>query len=439
MVLVVYFTDPKRYFSLTLPKKYRMKISTSDIEIMAPAGNFESLMAAVQGGANSVYFGVGHLNMRAKSTVNFSIKDLPEIVKVCRQSNIKSYLTVNTVLYDHDIEPMQNTIRAAANAGISAVIASDQSAISFARELGVEVHLSTQLNISNTMSLKFYSQWADVAVLARELTLDQVAVISKNIEEEGIRGPAGENIKLEMFVHGALCMAVSGKCYMSLHQANSSANRGACLQICRRSYTVTDNETGDQLEIDNEYIMSPKDLCTIGFLNKVLDAGVRVLKIEGRARSAEYVKTVTQCYREAVGSIADGTYGDEKIAGWMQRLSKVFNRGFWDGYYLGQRLGEWSHYYGSVATEKKVYVGKVTNYFANIGVAEIKVEAEQLNTGDKLLIIGPTTGVVELNAEEIRVDLKVSNSCSKGIKCSLPTPTLVRRNDKLYKLIENKL
>jgi U32 family peptidase len=415
-----------------------MSIMISDIEIMSPAGNFESLMAAIQGGANSVYFGVGHLNMRAKSTVNFSIKDLPEIVSLCKQNNVKSYLTVNTVLYDHDIEPMQNTITAAVKAGVSAVIASDQSAISFARQQGVEVHLSTQLNISNSMSLKFYSQWADVAVLARELTLDQVSVISKNIEDEGIKGPSGENIKLEMFVHGALCMAVSGKCYLSLHQANSSANRGACLQICRRSYTVIDNETGDKLEIDNEYIMSPKDLCTIGFLNKVLDSGVRVLKIEGRARSAEYVKTVTQCYREAVESIANGSYGDEKIAEWMDRLSKVFNRGFWDGYYLGQKLGEWSHYYGSVATEKKVYVGKVTNYFANIGVTEIKVEAEPLYKGDKLLIIGPTTGVVELNADEIRVNLNVAESCSKGVKCSLATPTLVRRNDKLYKLIDNK-
>lgn len=415
-----------------------MIFNPSDIEVMAPAGNFESLMAAIQGGANSVYFGVGHLNMRAKSTVNFTADDLPEIVRICSEHNVKTYLTVNTVLYDHDLPPMRKTIEAAARAGISAIIASDQSAISYAREQGVEVHLSTQLNISNTESLKFYAQWADVAVLARELTLDQVAVIARSIEEQNITGPSGKKIQLEMFAHGALCMAVSGKCYMSLHQANSSANRGACLQICRRSYTVTDNETGDQLEIDNEYIMSPKDLCTIGFLNKIIASGVKVLKLEGRARSPEYVKTVTQCYREAVEAIADGTYGQEKIDEWMDRLSKVFNRGFWDGYYLGQRLGEWSHQYGSVATERKVYVGKITNFFTNLGVAELKVEATQFNKNDKVLIIGPTTGVVELVAEDIRVDDKSVEKCPKGIKCSFATPELVRRNDKVYKVVSVK-
>jgi putative protease len=412
-----------------------MHPSEKQIEIMAPVGSFESLMAAIQGGANSVYFGVGHLNMRSKSTVNFTLTDLAEIVSICKTNGIKTYLTVNTVLYDHDITPMQHTIDAAAKAGVSAVIVSDQSAILYAREQGVEVHLSTQLNISNTQSLIFYSQWADVAVLARELTLDQVATISKNIKDQNITGPSGNLIKLELFAHGALCMAVSGKCYMSLHQANSSANRGACLQICRRSYTVTDNETGDQLEIDNEYIMSPKDLCTIGFLNKIIDSGVTVLKLEGRARSPEYVKTVTQCYREAVNSIADGTYGTEKIKEWEGRLVKVFNRGFWDGYYMGQRLGEWSHFYGSVATEQKIYCGKITNFFTKLGVAEILVESSNLNKGDKLLIIGPSTGVVECTAEEIRVDDKPQDSVAKGIRCSIVSPTLLRRNDKVYKMI----
>ena len=415
-----------------------MPISRKDIEIMAPAGNFEALMAAIQGGANSVYFGVGHLNMRAKSTVNFTVNDLAEIVRVCKEHGVKSYLTVNTVLYDHDLEPMHRTIDEAAKAGISAVIASDQAAIFYAREKGVEVHLSTQLNISNTQSLKFYSQWADVAVLARELTLEQVSVIYNNIEQQNIVGPAGEKIKLEMFAHGALCMAVSGKCYMSLHEANSSANRGACLQICRRSYTVTDNETGDQLEIDNEYIMSPKDLCTIGFLNKMIDAGVRVLKLEGRARSPEYVKTVTQCYSEAVQAIEDGTYGEEKINGWMERLSTVFNRGFWNGYYLGQRLGEWSHHYGSVATERKVYCGKITNYFTKIGVAEILVEATELHKGDKLLITGPTTGVVEYTVDDVRVDDQSVDTVNKGIRYSIASETLLRRSDKVYRIIKAK-
>ncbi|MDD2196404.1 MAG: U32 family peptidase [Bacteroidales bacterium] len=409
----------------------------NDIEIMAPAGSFESLMAAIQGGANSVYFGVGHLNMRARSTVNFTTEDLPKIIDLCNQHNVRTYLTVNTVLYDHDIKPMQLTIDAAAKAGISAIIASDQAAIFYAREKGLEVHLSTQLNISNTQSLKFYSQWADVVVLARELSLTQVAEISRNIYEQNIVGPSGKPIKIELFAHGALCMAISGKCYMSLHQANSSANRGACLQICRRSYKLTDNETDEQLVVENEYIMSPKDLCTIGFLNKIIGAGVTVLKLEGRARSPEYVKTVTQCYREAVASIAEGTYDQEKIDGWLDRLSKVFNRGFWNGYFLGQKLGEWSHQYGSVATEKKVYVGKVSNYFSNVGVAEIKAEASELFKGDKVLIIGPTTGVVELIAQEIRVDNKSTEQCIKGELCSFATPELVRRNDRLYRIIKN--
>jgi len=309
------------------------------IEVMSPAGNFESLMAAIQGGANSVYFGVGKLNMRAKSSVNFGLQDLSEIAEICNKHNVKTYLTVNTVLYDEDIKLMKQTISEAKNAGISAIIASDQAAIMYAREHDVEVHLSTQLNISNTEALKFYSKWADVVVLARELNLDQVKQIAKNIRDQNVAGPSGNRIKLEMFVHGALCMAISGKCYMSLHQANHSANRGECLQICRRAYTVTDKDTGDQLEIDNEFIMSPKDLCTIGFLDKIIDAGVEVLKIEGRARSPEYTKTVTRCYRQAVDAISDGTYGPEKINGWMEQLKTVFNRGFWDGYYLGQKNG----------------------------------------------------------------------------------------------------
>ncbi len=415
-----------------------MQINLDIIEVMAPAGNFESLMAAIQGGADSVYFGVGHLNMRAKSTVNFTVDDLPEIVDRCKANKVKTYLTVNTVLYDEDIVPMQQTIDAASRAGVSAIIASDQAAIIYARQQGVEVHLSTQLNISNTEALKFYSNWADVAVLARELNLDQVSNITKNIYEQSITGPSGRRIRLEMFVHGALCMAVSGKCYLSLHQANHSANRGACIQICRRSYTVTDKETDSQLDIDNEYIMSPKDLCTIGFLNKIIASGVTVLKIEGRARSPEYVKTVTQCYKEAVNAIANGEYTADAIAEWKNRLSKVFNRGFWDGYYLGQKLGEWSHEYGSVAKEKKIFVGRVTNYFSKLGVVEIKPEASELHNNDKVLIIGPTTGVVETVAEGIRVDDKIVSKCPKGTKCSFKTPELVRRGDKLYRLVENK-
>lgn len=405
---------------------------------MAPAGSFESLMAAIQGGADSVYFGVGHLNMRAKSTVNFTVDDLPEIVDRCKANKVKTYLTVNTVLYDEDILPMQQTIDAASRAGVSAIIASDQAAIIYAREQGVEVHLSTQLNISNTEALKFYSNWADVAVLARELNLDQISTITKNINEQSISSPSGRRIRLEMFVHGALCMAVSGKCYLSLHQANHSANRGACIQICRRSYIVTDKETDSQLDIDNEYIMSPKDLCTIGFLNKIIASGVSVLKIEGRARSPEYVKTVTQCYKEAVNAIATGEYTAEAIAEWKNRLSKVFNRGFWDGYYLGQKLGAWSHEYGSVAKEKKIFVGRVTNYFSKLGVVEIKPEASELLNNDKVIIIGPTTGVVETVAEGVRVDDKIVSKCPKGTKCSFKTPELVRRGDKLYRLVENK-
>ncbi|MHC1703366.1 MAG: peptidase U32 family protein [Tenuifilaceae bacterium] len=410
-------------------------LKRSEIEVMSPAGNFESLIAAIQGGANSVYFGVGHLNMRAKSSVNFSVSDLKEIVRICKENGINSYLTVNTVLYDNDLSAVKELLLEAKSAGVSAIIASDQAALMYAFELGHEIHLSTQLNISNLQSLKFYSQWADVVVLARELSLDQIAQIYIGIQNEKIVGPSGNPIKIELFVHGALCMAISGKCYLSLHQENISANRGACLQICRRSYTVQETETGKELEIDNEYIMSPKDLCTINFLNKIIDSGVKVLKIEGRARAPEYVKTVTQCYREAVDSIIDNTYNQEKIDGWMNRLSSVFNRGFWDGYYLGRKLGEWSHVYGSVATERKVYCGKITNYFSNLGVAEVLVEAHDLFVNDKILIIGSTTGVHEDIISEIRVDDKIIETCKKGIKCSIPVSSTVRRSDKLYRII----
>lgn len=405
------------------------------IEVMAPAGNFESLQAAIQGGADSVYFGVGHLNMRAKSSINFQVADLPVITQICRNNGIKTYLTVNTVLYDEDLASMREVMDAAATAGISAIIASDQAAMEYAREKGIEVHLSTQLNIGNTQSLKFYAKWADVVVLARELNLEQIAQISRNIEEQRITGPSGNPIKIELFAHGALCMAISGKCYLSLHEANSSANRGACLQICRRSYTVTDNETGAQLEIDNEYIMSPKDLCTIGFLDKILESGVKILKIEGRARGPEYVKTVVSCYAEAIDAVIEGTYNQEKIIRWTKRLSTVFNRGFWDGYYLGRRLGEWSKSYGNIATERKQYVGKITNYFSKLGVAEISVEASELFKGDKILIIGPTTGVMEDTVKEIQIEGKSVEQSPKGIKCSVPVPGKVRRSDKLYRIV----
>lgn len=405
---------------------------------MSPAGNFESLMAAIQGGANAVYFGVGHLNMRAKSSVNFTVADLKEIVRICNENGVRSYLTVNTVLYDNDLPAVKTLLQEAKSAGVSAIIASDQAALMYAFELGHEIHLSTQLNISNLQSLKFYAQWADVVVLARELTLEQIHEIYEGIEKDNITGPSGKKIKIELFAHGALCMAVSGKCYLSLHQENISANRGACLQICRRSYTVQETETGKQLEIDNEYIMSPKDLCTINFLNKLIDAGVRVLKIEGRARAPEYVKTTTQCYSEAVEALCDGTYSAEKIEGWMVRLSSVFNRGFWDGYYLGRKLGEWSHVYGSVATERKIYCGKITNYFSNLGVAEVSIEAHELFLNDKFLIIGSTTGVIEGTVDEIRVDEKPADLCPKGIKCSIPIKTPVRRSDKLYRIISEE-
>lgn len=413
-------------------------IKREEIEIMAPAGSWESLAAAIQAGADSVYFGVEKLNMRSKSSSNFTTQDLRKIVSICRENNIKSYLTVNTILYDNDMNLMREVIQVAKESEVSAVIASDVAAMMFANSIGVEVHLSTQLNITNVESLKFYAQFADVVVLARELNMDQVAGIYQHIVEEEIRGKKGELIRIEMFCHGALCMAVSGKCYLSLHEKNLSANRGECNQICRRAYVVKDKDSEIELEIDNEYIMSPKDLKTIGFLNRMLDSGVRVLKIEGRARGPEYVKTVVSCYREAVESYLDGTFTLEKIEGWNERLSKVFNRGFWNGYYLGQRLGEWSSNYGSEATHKKMYIGKVTNYYAKIGVAEILIEAQHLSIGDEILITGETTGAYEDLVEEIRVELKPVEKAVKGEYLSLKTTDIVRRNDKVYKIVASK-
>jgi putative protease len=411
-------------------------MNRSEIEIMAPAGSYESLMAAIQGGADSVYFGAEQLNMRAASSINFSLDDLRNIVAICRKNNIKSYLTVNVVVFDHEMEQMHRIIDSAIESGVSAVIASDLSVIEYAFKSGIEVHLSTQLNITNTGALKFYSQWADVAVLARELNLEQVKYIYGKIREQDIRGPRGELVKIEMFVHGALCMAISGKCYLSLHENNTSANRGKCYQTCRKSYIVTEKESGSQLEIDNEYIMSPKDLCTIGFTDRLLDAGVRVFKIEGRARPPEYVKIVASCYDEAVRSVIDGTYSNEKIEIWKNRLSSVFNRGFWDGYYLGQKLGEWNTSYGSLASKKKLYIGKITNYFTNLNVAEIKLENGDLEKGDLILVTGPTTGVIELTVGEIRVDLKETGKALKGEFCSVKIPDYLRRSDKVYKWIE---
>jgi U32 family peptidase len=406
-----------------------------DIEIMAPAGSYESLMAAIQGGAGSVYFGVAHLNMRSRSANNFSLDDLRKIVEISSANGVKTYLTLNVEIFDTETDQMHAVLDAAREAGISAVIAADISVIIYARSIGLEVHISTQVNITNFEAVKFYAQFADVVVLAREMNLGRVWEISNQIREYQVKGPSGELIRLEMFVHGALCMAISGKCYLSLHEMNSSANRGSCLQTCRRAYTVTDKETGAELEIDNEYIMSPKDLKTIHFLNKILDTGVSVLKIEGRARSADYVKTTVQCYHEAVKSYFEGTYTEEKINDWDQRLSSVFNRGFWDGYYLGQRLGEWSANYGSRATKRKIYLGKCTNYFTNIKVAEFKLETQNLKTGDEIIVSGPTTGVHQTAVSEIRVEMDAVKEGLKGQFISVPVDVKLRRSDKLYKLV----
>lgn len=409
-------------------------IKREDIQILAPAGSFESLHAAIQGGADAVYFGVGSLNMRSRSSGNFSLESLKDISEICRENNIRAHLTVNTLMYDEDMPALEKIISEAAIHGISAVIASDIAAVEYARRMDVGVHMSTQVNISNIEAVRFYSRFADVMVLARELNLDQVKNISAIIDKENITGPSGRKVRLEVFVHGALCMAISGKCYLSLHESGHSANRGACLQICRRAYTVKEKETGRELEIDNEFIMSPKDLCTIHFLNKIIDAGATVLKIEGRARSPEYVKTVTECYSEAVDAIINGSYSKEKTDKWRDKLSTVFNRGFWDGYYLGQKLGEWSQVYGSKATRKKIYAGKATNYYSKIGVAEFLIETGSLQEGDEVLIIGPTTGVINLELKEIRNDSGRTRKVTRGENCAFRVDSEVRRSDKLYRL-----
>jgi putative protease len=411
--------------------------TTQDVEIMAPVGSYESLMAAIQGGANSVYFGIGKLNMRSKSSKNFDLDDLAKIAEICRENNIRTYITLNTVVYDTELDEMRKVIDAAKANGITAIIASDQSVIHYAFSKKMEIHMSTQTNITNIEAIKFYSMFADVMVTARELNLDQVKDITDTIEKEQIKGPSGELIQIEIFAHGALCMAVSGKCYISLDNHNSSANRGACLQTCRRPYEVKDKDGGVELEVDNEYIMSPKDLKTIDFLDRILNSGVRVLKIEGRGRSPEYVKKVTSVYRAAADAWLAGDYTDEKIEEWNVKLDSVYNRGFWGGYYLGKKMGEWTERYGNQATKKKLFLGTITNYFTKIGVAELKIQTNEINIGDEINIIGPTTGVYEDTVSEIRVDLNVVEQAGKGDAVSFKTKEIVRRGDKVYKIIEN--
>lgn len=403
---------------------------------MAPVGSYESLMAAIQGGANSVYFGIGKLNMRSKSSKNFTIDDLVKISEICKDHNVRTYITLNTVIYDHELQAMREIVDAAYENNITAIIASDQSVIQYAYSVGMEIHMSTQTNITNIEAVKYYSQFADVMVTARELEISQVKAITTAIEEQNICGPSGELVQIEVFAHGALCMAVSGKCYLSLDNLNSSANRGACLQQCRRKYLVTDKETGEQLEVDNEYIMSPKDLNTVALLDRILDAGVRVLKLEGRGRSPEYVKTITAVYREAVDYWFEGKYNQENIDKWNKRLSTVYNRGFWEGYYMGRKFGEWTEDYGNRATKKKVYIGKVTNYFGKIGVAEIKLESHDLKVGEEFRILGETTGVYEDSVEELRLELEPVEEVKKGDIFSIKTSELVRRGDKLYKVVD---
>ncbi len=405
------------------------------IEVMAPVGSFESLAAALNAGCNSVYFGVEQLNMRARSTVNFTTDDLKEIAARCSERGVKSYLTINTVLYDHDIRLMKTLVDQAKASGISAVIASDHAVMSYARKIGLPVHISTQANVTNVESVEFYSAFADVMVLSRELSLSQVAGITREIEKQQITGPSGELVRIEVFAHGALCMAVSGKCYLSLHSNNSSANRGACVQNCRKSYIVTD-EDGNELLVDNEYIMSAKDLCTINFLDKVAEAGIQILKIEGRGRSADYVDTTVRCYREAVDALEAGTYDADKVEGWMQRLAKVYNRGFWDGYYLGRKMGEWNDSYGSKATERKVYLGRGLKYFGKIGIGEFQLEAHDLAIGDKIMVTGPTTGIVYAEVGEMRKDDETVETVAKGDTFSMPIGETVRPSDKIYKIVE---
>jgi putative protease len=406
------------------------------MELMAPAGNFESLQAALDNGANSVYFGIDQLNMRARASVNFTMEDLPEITRRCKAKNVSTYLTLNTIIYDHDLSLIKTLLNKAKEAGVSAVIASDQAVIASARERGMAVHISTQLNITNIETVKFYSLFAETMVLSRELSLRQVKKITEQIEKEQIKGPSGELVKVEIFGHGALCMAVSGKCYLSLHSDNSSANRGACKQNCRKKYTVIDQETGFEVEIDNEYMMSPKDLCTLDFLDQVMDAGIQILKIEGRGRAPEYVATVTRVYREAIDALEEGTFTSEKVEAWMERLATVYNRGFWSGYYLGQKLGEWSKTSGSQATQKKIYVGKGIHYFPKAGIAEFKIEAYDIKKGDKLLITGPSTGAKEIDLEELYVNETSMLKAIKGDCCTIKVPFRVRLSDKLYKIVD---
>ncbi len=421
----------------TMNQKAGAAVSQQHVEIMAPVGSYESLSAAIQAGADAVYFGVGNLNMRSRSAANFTVEDLERIAGIAQQHGVRTYLTVNTIIYNDEIEEMHELVQAAKAAGITAIIASDMAVITYANSIGVEVHISTQCNISNVEAVRFFAQWADVVVTARELPLRQVAEITQFIRDNDIRGPKGELVQVEVFAHGALCMSVSGKCYLSLDEYNYSANRGACLQLCRREYLVKDVESDTELLVSGKYIMSPKDLCTIGFLDKIIRAGVRVLKIEGRGRSADYVKTVVECYKEAVQAVADGTYTQERIAGWTERLSTVFNRGFWDGYYLGRKMGEWSERYGSQATENKVYLGKVTNYYNRPQVAEMKIEtAEHLRVGEDLMVIGQTTGVYRATVEELRLGATAQpvQEVGQGDVFSVKTTEVLHRGDKLYRV-----
>ena len=406
------------------------------MELMAPAGNFESLQAALDNGANSVYFGIDQLNMRARASVNFTIEDLPEITRRCEAKNVRTYLTLNTIIYDHDLSLIKTLLNKAKEAGVTAVIASDQAVIASAREREIAVHISTQLNITNIETVKFYSLFAETMVLSRELSLRQVKKITEQIQKEQIKGPSGDLVKVEIFGHGALCMAVSGKCYLSLHSDNSSANRGACKQNCRKKYTLIDQETGFEVEVDNEYMMSPKDLCTLDFLNQVRDAGIQILKIEGRGRAPEYVATVTRVYREAIDALYEDTFTSEKVESWMEQLATVYNRGFWSGYYLGQKLGEWSKTSGSQAIQKKIYVGKGVHYFPKAGIAEFKIEAYDIKKGDKLLITGPSTGAKEIDLEELYVNEASVGKATKGDSCTIKLPFRVRLSDKLYKIVE---
>lgn len=411
------------------------EIETGIMELMAPAGSFEAMQAAIQSGADSVYFGVDQLNMRARATMNFTLEDLEEIASRCNGAGVRTYLTLNTIIYDHDLSIIKTVTNRAKEAGITAIIASDQAVINYANSVGMEVHISTQLNVTNLETVKFYAHFSDVMVLSRELSLRQSKAIVEGIKRENITGPSGNLVQVEIFGHGALCMAVSGKCYLSLHSHNSSANRGACIQNCRRTYTVIDKEDGTELEIDNEYIMSPKDLCTIDFLDEVYETGISVLKIEGRGRAPEYVYTVIKCYREAIDALKDGTYDADKVNNWMSRLEKVYNRGFWSGYYLGQKLGEWSKGHGSQASQKKIFLGKGVHYFPKAGVGEFAIESQSIKVGDQILITGPTTGVIESEVKEIMVDDRFVDEAKRGDNCTIPIQDIIRPSDKLYKVV----